>query len=103
VIATHLFKTARKSVLPLWSQAAQAQRSAPDAHAPEPFVFLHGMLFTNIQLDDFSAALSQLLQCLSIEEPEEQEWTMMLQSTLVPSLSTVGHKACCDVSVLSGK
>src|SRR6266850_1367185 len=77
MIATHPFETARESVLPLWSQAAQARRSAPDAHAPELFVFLHGMLFTNIQLDDFSATLSRLLERLSIEEPEEREWTMM--------------------------
>jgi hypothetical protein len=35
------------------------------------------MLFTNIQLDDFSATLSRLLERLSIEEPEEREWTMM--------------------------
>ena len=33
--------------------------------------------FTNIQLDDFSATLRHLLECLSIEEPEGQEWTMM--------------------------
>ena len=77
MIATHPFETARESVLPLWSQAAQARRSAPDACAPELFVFLHGMLFTNIQLDDFSATLSRLLERLSIEEPEEREWTMM--------------------------
>jgi len=77
MIATHPFETARESVLPLWSQPAQARRSAPDARAPDLFVFLHGMLFTNIQLDDFSATLSRLLERLSIEEPEGQEWTMM--------------------------
>jgi len=35
------------------------------------------MLFTNIQLDDLSATLSCLLEHLSIEEPEGQEWSMM--------------------------
>ena len=35
------------------------------------------MLFTNIQLDDFSPTLARLLERLSIEEPEAQEWTMM--------------------------
>jgi hypothetical protein len=35
------------------------------------------MLFTNIQLDDFSATLARLLERLSIEEPEAREWTMM--------------------------
>ena len=77
MIATHPFETARESVLPLWSPAAQARRSAPDARAPELFVFLHGMLFTNIQLDDFSPTLARLLERLSIEEPEGREWTMM--------------------------
>jgi protein SMG6 len=77
MIATRPFETARESVLPLWSPAAQARRSAPDARAPELFVFLHGMLFTNIQLDDFTPTLSRLLERLSIEEPETREWTMM--------------------------
>src|SRR5712692_5132518 len=77
MIAIRPFETARESVLPLWSQAAQARRSAPDARAPELFVFLHGMLFTNIQLDDFSQTLARLLERLSIEEPEGREWTMM--------------------------
>jgi protein SMG6 len=77
MIATHPFETARESVLPLWSPAAQARRSAPDAHAPDLFIFLHGMLFTNIQLDDFSPTLARLLERLSIEEPEAREWTMM--------------------------
>jgi hypothetical protein len=35
------------------------------------------VLFTDIQLDNFSATLTHLLECLDIEEPEGQEWTMM--------------------------
>ena len=35
------------------------------------------MLFTNIQLDDFSSTLARLLEQLCIEEPEGQEWTTM--------------------------
>jgi len=31
------------------------------------------MLFTNIQLDDFSTTLARLLERLDIEEPEERE------------------------------
>jgi len=77
MITTHPFETAHESVLPLWSQTVQAQRSAPDARVPELFMFLHGMLFTNIQLDNFSATLMHLLERLDIEEPEGQEWTMM--------------------------
>ena len=48
-----------------------------NAHTPELFVFLHGVLFTDIQLDNFSATLARLLECLDIEEPEGREWTMM--------------------------
>ena len=40
-------------------------------------MLLHRMLFTNIQLDNFSSTLVHLLECLRIEEPEEQEWVMM--------------------------
>jgi hypothetical protein len=75
--ATHPFETACESVLPLWSPAARVRRSAPDTCAPELFVFLHGMLFTNIQLDDFTPTLARLLERLSIEELEAREWTMM--------------------------
>lgn len=35
------------------------------------------MLFTNIQLDDFSATLARLLERLRIDEPEGREWAMM--------------------------
>jgi protein SMG6 len=73
MIATHPFKTARESILPLWLPVAQARRSARDARAPELFVFLHGVLFTNIQLDDFPPTLACLLERLSIEEPEACE------------------------------
>jgi len=44
---------------------------------PELFIFLHWVLFTNIQLDYFSATLVCLLECLDIEKPEGREWTMM--------------------------
>ena len=50
---------------------------APNARVPELFVFLPGILYTNIQLDHFSASLVCLLERLDIEEPEGREWTMM--------------------------
>jgi hypothetical protein len=34
------------------------------------------MLFTNIQLNDFSPSLLHLLEHLCIEKPEGQEWAM---------------------------
>jgi protein SMG6 len=41
------------------------------------FILLHGMLFTNIQLDGFQSTLSRLLERLQIEEVEERDWMMM--------------------------
>ena len=61
----------------MWSQAAQARRSSPDARASELFVLLHGMLFTNIQLDDFQPTLARFVERLEIEGVEEREWIMM--------------------------
>lgn len=97
MIATHPFETARESDLPLWSQSAQARWLAPDARVPELFVFLHGMLFTNIQLNNFSATLARLLECLDIEEPEVREWTMMAAVNIGALLD---HKESCDIQAL---
>ena len=71
------FPTARESVLALWSPSAQLRRSAPEAHVSDLFILLQGMLFTNIQLDDFQSTLSRLLERLQIEEIEERDWMMM--------------------------
>ncbi|EIW73927.1 hypothetical protein CONPUDRAFT_160557 [Coniophora puteana RWD-64-598 SS2] len=49
----------------------------PDARAPELSVLLHGMLFTNIQLNDFQPTLARFLERLEIKRAEEREWTMM--------------------------
>ena len=73
----HPFMTSRESVLPIWSAAAQARRSLPDARVHDLFVLLHGMLFTNIQLDDFQPTLARLVERLEIEGAEEREWIMM--------------------------
>ena len=71
------FTTARESILALWSPSAQLRRSSPEAHVSDLFVLLHGMLFTNIQLDDFQSTLSRLSERLQIEEVEERDWMMM--------------------------
>lgn len=73
----HTFSTSRESILPIWSSTAQSRRSQPDARASELFVLLHGMLFTNIQLDDFSPTLARFLERIEIEGAEEREWIMM--------------------------
>ncbi len=41
------------------------------------FVLLHGMLFTNIQLDDFQPTLARFVECLEIKGAAEREWIMM--------------------------
>ena len=66
MVAFHPFSTARESVLAMWSPAAQARRQVPDARLPELFVLLHGMLFTNIQLDDFKRVLERFQEKLEI-------------------------------------
>ena len=71
------FTTARESILALWSPSAQLRRSSPEAHVSDLFILLHGMLFTNIQLDDFQSTLARLLERLQIEEVEERDWMMM--------------------------
>ena len=73
----HPFLTSRESILSIWSHAAQARRSVPDAKASDLFVLLHGMLFTNIQLDDFQPTLARFIERLEIEGAEEREWIMM--------------------------
>ena len=73
----HPFMTSRESILPLWSATAQARRSLPDTRVPELFVLMHGMLFTNIQLDDFQPTLARFIERLLIEGAEEREWVMM--------------------------
>ncbi len=99
MVAFHPFSTAPESVLAMWSPAAQARRQVPDARLPELFVLLHGMLFTNIQLDDFKHVLERFQEKLEIggklgglfsiyrcslivfftdgEHVEEREWIMM--------------------------
>ena len=66
MIALHPFTTSRESILPLWSPSAQEQRRAPDASLTQLFVLLHGMLFTNIQLDDFKRVLERFQEKLEI-------------------------------------
>ncbi|KAJ7109155.1 hypothetical protein C8R44DRAFT_277493 [Mycena epipterygia] len=73
----HPFLTSRESVLPMWSIAAQTRRALPEAHLVDLFVLLHGMLFTNVQLDDFQPTLARFIERLEIEGAEEREWIMM--------------------------
>ncbi|KAJ8463961.1 hypothetical protein ONZ45_g17401 [Pleurotus djamor] len=73
----HPFPTSRETVLPIWSTTAQTRRSSSDCRVSDLFVLLHGMLFTNIQLDDFQPTLARFLEKLELEDAEEREWIMM--------------------------
>ena len=73
----HPFATSRESILSIWSHVAQACRSLPDTKVSDLFILLHGMLFTNIQLDDFQPTLARFIERLEIEGAEEREWIMM--------------------------
>lgn len=66
MVAFHPFSTACESVLAMWSPTTQARRQAPDARLSELFVCLHGMLFTNIQLNDFKLVLERFEEKLEI-------------------------------------
>ena len=59
----HLFSTSQESI---WSLTAQSGQFEPDVMVMELFVLLHGMLFTNIQLDDFAPTPSCFLKRLKI-------------------------------------
>lgn len=51
----------------MWTGPAFSRRQAPDAKLTELFVHMHGMLFTNIQLDDFKPMLARFQEKLLIE------------------------------------
>ncbi|KAL4251674.1 hypothetical protein ABKN59_003762 [Abortiporus biennis] len=80
MITLHPFNTSREAILQLWSIPAQSRRQAPDARLSELFIALQGMLFTNIQLDDFKGVLGRFEEKLNLEGGEvieEKEWIMM--------------------------
>ncbi|KIP06005.1 hypothetical protein PHLGIDRAFT_73330 [Phlebiopsis gigantea 11061_1 CR5-6] len=80
MITLHPFSTSREAVLQIWAQPAQSRRQAPDATLTDLFVLLHGMIFTNIQLDDFKGVLARFEEKLLIEGAlivQERDWIMM--------------------------
>jgi protein SMG6 len=82
----HPFSTARESVQNLFGNALTAKRLQPEAKAAELFVVLHGMLFTNIQLDEFETILARFLEKLQLDVLEEREWIMMAVTNLAAVL-----------------
>ncbi len=67
MITIHPFMTSREAILGIWSDSTLRRRQAPDASLTELFVHLQGMIFTNIQLDDFKGMLARFAEKLSIE------------------------------------
>ncbi|OBZ75187.1 hypothetical protein A0H81_04568 [Grifola frondosa] len=68
---------------------AQTRRQALDAQLSELFLLMHGMLFTNIQLDDFKGVLERFQEKLQIEGGgvvEEREWIMMAVTNIASVL-----------------
>ena len=86
----HPFLTSCESILSIWSHAAQVHRSIPDAKASDLFILLHGMLFTNIQLDDFQPTLARFIERLETEGAEECEW-MMIRIINIASIMEYGR------------
>lgn len=44
------------------------------ASVQDLFVLLHGMVFTHIQLDDFTPTLAKLVEQPEMEDLDEREW-----------------------------
>jgi hypothetical protein len=87
----HPFSTLHKLVLVIWSVAAQQNHlSNPSTRAADLFVLLHGMLFTNIQLDNFPGTLARFFK-MEGEGVEECEWVM----TGVGAVLEYGSLVCC--------
>lgn len=59
MVAVHPFTTALDSVLGMYSPTTQPPRQVPVSTLSEPFVLLHDMLFTNIQLHDFKRVMER--------------------------------------------
>jgi len=72
------FTTARReSILALWVTICSAAPFLPGIPVSDLFTLLHGMLFTNIQLDEFQPTPSRLLERPQIEEVKEKNWMMI--------------------------
>jgi hypothetical protein len=69
----HPYPASREAILPIFSKPAQRRLHLADPKSLELFVLLHGMLFTDIQLDDFQPTLTRYLERLQIDEAQEQE------------------------------
>ncbi|EIW70341.1 hypothetical protein TREMEDRAFT_29293 [Tremella mesenterica DSM 1558] len=89
LIVTHSFSGSRESILPLFDTSSTLKQS--ETPLMDMFVRLHGMLFTKIQLDDFSSSMSRFLQRLEssprsgAERISQVDW-MVIASVNVASV-----------------
>ncbi|SJX62234.1 uncharacterized protein SRS1_13080 [Sporisorium reilianum f. sp. reilianum] len=84
LIAAKPFASARNSVLTLFDQEKQARRLRRDSSIEELFLYLHGILITRVQLDDFEPVFDRLMAKLTrlVEQKgpaglPQSVWTMM--------------------------
>uniref|UniRef100_V5EZX4 PIN domain-containing protein n=2 Tax=Kalmanozyma brasiliensis (strain GHG001) TaxID=1365824 RepID=V5EZX4_KALBG len=84
LIAAKPFSPARDSILPLFNQEQQASRLHRESSVEELFLYLHGILITRVQLDDFEPVFDRLMAKLArlVEERgpagiPQSVWTMM--------------------------
>ncbi|CDW96815.1 hypothetical protein [Sporisorium scitamineum] len=84
LIAAKPFASARDSILTLFDQEKQARRLRRDSSIEELFLYLHGILITRVQLDDFEPIFDRLMAKLTrlVEQKgpaglPQSIWTMM--------------------------
>ncbi|KAJ1020721.1 hypothetical protein NDA16_004113 [Ustilago loliicola] len=84
LIAAKPFASARDSILTLFDQERQARRLRRDSSVEDLFLYLHGILITRVQLDDFEPVFHRLVARITklVEEQgpaalPQSVWTMM--------------------------
>lgn len=84
LIAAKPFVSARDSILTLFDQERQARRLRRDSSIEDLFLYLHGVLITRVQLDDFEPVFDRLVARLTklVEQQgpaglPQSVWTMM--------------------------
>ncbi|KAI5899759.1 uncharacterized protein SCHCODRAFT_02661351 [Schizophyllum commune H4-8] len=89
-------------ILQVWSLQAQMRRGQPDAHVPDLFVLVHGMLFTNIQKNDFQPSLARLLERLTINGAEERAefWCLLARKVWERSYGKSGKDRRPELEIL---
>lgn len=98
LISAKPFVSAKDSILTLFDQERQARRLRRDSSVKDLFLYLHGILITRVQLDDFEPVSQRLLARLTklVEEQgpaalPQSVWTMMATINIA-GLFQYGHE-----------